>query len=33
MIPYIATLVVLALLSKSSKAPKAVGVIYDKGAR
>lgn len=32
-IPYVATLIVLAILSKSSRAPKAVGVIYDKGAR
>ncbi len=33
MIPYIATLVVLAFSSKSSKAPKAVGQPYDQGAR
>jgi ABC-type uncharacterized transport system permease subunit len=33
MIPFIATLVVLALSSKSSQAPKAVGVPYDKGSR
>lgn len=33
MIPYIATLVVLAFTSKSSQAPKAAGVPYDKGKR
>lgn len=33
MIPFIATLVVLALSSKSSQAPKAVAVPYDKGSR
>ncbi len=33
MLPYIATLVVLAITSKNSNAPKASGVIYDKGAR
>lgn len=33
MLPYIVTLVVLAFYSKTSAAPKAVGVIYDKGQR
>lgn len=33
MIPFIATLVVLAFSSKSSQAPKAVAVPYDKGSR
>lgn len=33
MIPYIATLIVLTFTSKSSEAPKASGVPYDKGAR
>lgn len=33
MIPYIATLVVLAFSSKSSRAPGAVGIPYDKGSR
>ncbi|MEG1365872.1 MAG: ABC transporter permease [Oscillospiraceae bacterium] len=33
MIPYIATLVVLAFTSKNSQAPKASGVPYDKGGR
>jgi len=33
MTPYIATLVVLSFLSKSSRAPKALGQIYDKGQR
>ena len=33
MIPYIATLIVLAFTSKKSKAPKAEGVPYDKGSR
>ena len=33
MIPYIATLIVLAFLSKNSKAPKAAGIPYDKGTR
>ncbi len=33
MIPYIATLVVLAFFSKSSQAPKAEGIPYDKGSR
>ena len=33
MIPFIATLIVLAFSSKSSQAPKAVAVPYDKGSR
>ena len=33
MVPFIATLVVLAFTSKKSQAPKASGVPYDKGAR
>lgn len=33
MIPYIATLVVLAFTSKKSQAPRAEGIPYDKGAR
>lgn len=33
MIPYIATLVVLAFTSRRSQAPKASGIPYDKGAR
>lgn len=33
MLPYIATLVVLAFTSKKSKAPKAEGIPYDKGLR
>ncbi len=33
MIPFIATLIVLAFSSRSSQAPKAVGVPYDKGSR
>lgn len=33
MVPYIATLLVLAFTSKKSQAPKASGVPYDKGAR
>lgn len=33
MIPYIATLAVLAFSSKNSQAPKAVGIPYDKGSR
>ncbi len=32
-VPYVATLVVLAFSSKNSQAPKAAGVPYDKGAR
>lgn len=33
MIPYIATLIILAFSSKKSQAPKAVGIPYDKGSR
>ncbi len=33
MIPYMATLIVLAFLSKNSQAPKAEGIPYDKGRR
>lgn len=33
MIPYIATLIVLIFSSKNSRAPKAEGIPYDKGAR
>jgi len=33
MLPYIATIIVLALTSKNSAAPKAEGQIYDKGER
>ena len=33
MIPYIATLIVLAFSSRNSRAPKAAGVPYDKGGR
>lgn len=33
MIPYIATLVVLAFTSRKSQAPKAAGIPYDKGSR
>jgi simple sugar transport system permease protein len=33
MIPYIATLLVLALTSKNSQAPKAEGIPYDQGKR
>lgn len=33
MIPYIATLIVLAFTSKNSMAPKASGIPYDKGSR
>ncbi|WP_069999010.1 ABC transporter permease [Cellulosilyticum sp. I15G10I2] len=33
MIPYVATLVVLACVSKNSQAPKAEGIPYDKGSR
>lgn len=33
MLPYIATLVVLAFTSKNSRAPKAEGIPYDKGQR
>ena len=33
MLPYIFSLIVLILTSKNSRAPKAEGVPYDKGAR
>jgi simple sugar transport system permease protein len=33
MVPYIATLIILALTSKNSQAPRASGVPYDKGSR
>ena len=33
MLPYIITLLVLAFTSKSSRAPKAEGIPYDKGQR
>jgi simple sugar transport system permease protein len=33
MIPYITTIIILAFFSKNSKAPKALGEIYDKGKR
>ncbi|MEG1292124.1 MAG: ABC transporter permease, partial [Lachnospiraceae bacterium] len=33
MIPYVVTMVVLILTSKKSRAPKAEGIPYDKGAR
>ncbi len=33
MIPYIATMIILAFFSKSSQAPRAEGVPYDKGSR
>lgn len=33
MIPYLATLIVLAVSSKSSRAPKAIGQVYDQGTR
>ena len=33
MIPFIATMVVLAFSSRKSQAPRASGVPYDKGAR
>ncbi|HKL61146.1 MAG TPA: ABC transporter permease [Acholeplasma sp.] len=33
MLPYIVTLVVLAFFSKNSRAPKAIGEVYDKGRR
>lgn len=33
MIPYIVTMIILALTSKKSRAPKAEGIPYDKGAR
>ena len=33
MIPYIATLVVLAFTARNSQAPRAEGIPYDKGER
>ena len=33
MLPYIISLVVLVFVSKKSRAPKAEGIPYDKGAR
>ncbi len=33
MLPYVVTLVVLALTSKNSRAPRAEGIPYDKGVR
>lgn len=33
MVPYIVTMIVLALTSKNSRAPKAEGIPYDKGSR
>jgi simple sugar transport system permease protein len=33
MMPYVMTLVVLAFFSKNSRAPKALGQIYDQGKR
>ena len=33
MLPYLITLIVLAFTSKSSRAPKAEGIPYDKGQR
>ena len=33
MVPYIATLIVLSFSSRSSRAPKAAGQIYDQGTR
>ena len=33
LLPYIVTLIVLILTSKSSRAPKAEGIPYDKGMR
>ena len=33
MVPFIATLIVLAFSSKKSQAPKAIAVPYDKGSR
>ena len=33
LLPYVITLVVLAFTSKSSRAPKAEGIPYDKGQR
>ena len=33
MLPYLITIIVLAFTSKSSRAPKAEGIPYDKGSR
>ena len=33
MVPYIVTMIVLVLTGKKSRAPKAEGIPYDKGAR
>ena len=33
MMPFITSMIVLALTSKKSRAPKAEGIPYDKGAR
>ena len=33
MMPFIASMIILAFTSKNSKAPKAEGIPYDKGAR
>ena len=33
LLPYLITLIVLAFTSKSSRAPKAEGIPYDKGSR
>lgn len=33
MVPFVATMIVLAFISKNSQAPKASGIPYDKGAR
>ena len=33
MLPYLITIIVLAFTSKSSRAPKAEGIPYDKGGR
>ena len=33
MLPYLLSLVVLAFTSKKSQAPKAAGMVYDKGSR
>ena len=33
LIPYVTVLIVLAFTSKKSRAPKAEGIPYDKGAR
>ena len=33
MLPYVATMIILAFTSKKSRAPKAEGIPYDKGQR